>query len=118
MQLEYFAKQPRGFANQPRGFAKLFVDKGWSFSNVDGEKLKEDAQSQRTERVEHDQLEGKYFAEQERFGIAQEGRYQRFADALNAARGAFRSDKVVLAELERFKRSVTKPKKSTTDKDA
>ncbi len=109
---------PKTFDDDVEGFVKLLLDKGWSFSGVDNEKLKEDSQNQRTERVEHDQLEGKYLAEHERFGIAQEERYNRFADALNAARGAFRSDKVVLAELDRFKRSASRPKKSKNDKTA
>ena len=39
-----------------------------------------------------------------------EERYQRFSSALNAARGSFRTDKAVMAELDRFKRSCKRTK--------
>jgi hypothetical protein len=109
---------PKTFDDDLEGFVKLYEKKGWSFSGVDTVKLKEDAQVQRVERADHDQLEGEYLAEHERFGMAQEERYHRFADALNAARGAFRSDKVILAELDRFKRSVTRAKADKAAKTA
>ena len=90
------------------GFAKLFKSKGWSFSNIDGQQLVTDAVTQREERAEHDALESKYFHVHETFGIAQEARYQHFSAALNAARGAFRNDKAIMAELDRYKRSATR----------
>ena len=47
------------------------------------------------------------------FGSAQEARYQRFSAALNAARGAFRNDKVVTAQLAKFKRLAARSAKKT-----
>jgi hypothetical protein len=40
----------------------------------------------------------------EQFGLAQEARYQRFAAALNAARGAFRGNETIMMRLEAFRR--------------
>lgn len=94
-------------------FAQLAVSSGWTFSGVDFEQLTQDASNQRTERSEHDRVELEYNRVHEAFGLAQEARYQRFADALNAARGAFRRDKAVLAQLERFRRSVTRSRAKT-----
>jgi hypothetical protein len=101
---------PKTFDDDLDGLVKLFETKGWSFSGVDLAALKTDRDAQRTERSDHDALEGKYLAAHESFGQAQEERYQRFAAALNAARGAFRTDKAATAELDRFKRSVTRTK--------
>lgn len=86
------------------GLAKLYQDKGWAFSGIDGRRLLDDAAEQRKERAQHDALESQYFNLHESFGMAQEARHQRFAAALNAARGAFRDDKAIMAELSRFKR--------------
>lgn len=64
------------------------------------------------ERAENDRVELEYNHARETFGLAQEARYQRFADALNAARGAFRRDKATLAQLDRFRRSAKRSSKS------
>lgn len=69
-----------------------------------------DAADQRTERATHDALESKYTHAHETFGVAQEQRHVRFSAALKAARGAFNKDKAVMAELDRFKKSVTRSK--------
>jgi hypothetical protein len=104
------------------GLAKLYKAKGWSFSNVDGKQLAQDAISQRGERAEYDALTSKYLHLRETFGQNQEARYNLFASALATARGAFRNDKAVMKELDRFKRSVTRknqkePKATKTTKD-
>jgi hypothetical protein len=106
---------PRTFDDDLEALVKLFDQKAWAFSGVDLVKLGADATEQRTERLEHDALEGQYFAAHEKFGLAQEERYQRFAAALNAARGAFRSDKVAMAELNRFKRSFSRAKAKNSE---
>ena len=106
---------PKTFDDDLEGLVLLFEEKGWVFSGVDVTALKTDQTEQRSERAVHDALEGKYLAEHERFGLAQEDRYQRFAAALNAARGAFRTDKAVMAELDRFKRSVAGGKRSVAE---
>lgn len=103
---------PKTFDDDLATFVKLFRSKSWSFSGVDVDQLEKDVPEQREERTAHDELESQYLALHESFGIAQEERYTRFAAALNAARGAFRRDKAVMAELDRFKRSIRRaPKK-------
>jgi len=92
-------------------FSKLYKEKGWTFSNVDPVQLDKDAAEQRTERAAHAALESKYNHAHETFGVAQEQRHVRFSAALKAARGAFATDKGVMAELDRFKRSVARAKK-------
>lgn len=92
--------------------AKLYETKKWSFTNVDHKKLKKDAVDQRDERAKHDALESQYTHAHENFGLAQEARYNDFKAALDAARGAFRNDKAVTKELDRFKRSLRR--KTTT----
>lgn len=92
-------------------FSKLFKDKGWSFSNIDGKQLAKDAVEQRTERAAHDAILSQYTNVHETFGVDQEQRHERFRAALTAARGAFASDKAVMAELDRFKRSVVRTNK-------
>ena len=103
---------PKTFDDDLDAFVKLFFAKGWSFSGVDGAVLKDDPDKQRAERAAHDALEGEYLNLHEAFGVAQEARYQRFQAALNAARGAFKKDKAIMAELDRFKRSMRRVKKS------
>lgn len=101
---------PKTFDDDLEGLIDLYVAKGWSFSGVDLEALKADKETQRSERRDHDALESQYLSEHERYGLAQEARFHRFAAALNAARGAFRDDKATMAELDRFKRSATRAK--------
>jgi hypothetical protein len=86
-------------------FAQLCQAQGWTFSGVDTKQLLEDAAAQRTERADHDAAELAFNHTHETFGLAQAARYDRFAAALHAARGAFRSDRAVLAQLDRFRRS-------------
>jgi hypothetical protein len=86
-------------------FAQLGSAAGWVFTGVDFAQLKQDAVDQRGERAKFDATELEYNRTREAFSVTQEARYVRFAAALNAARGAFRSNKVVLAQLDRFRRS-------------
>ncbi|MCC6521559.1 MAG: hypothetical protein IT373_02760 [Polyangiaceae bacterium] len=102
---------PKTFDDDLANLAALFQQKGWAFSGVDTAQLGTDAAGQRTERSAHDALEIQWNKLHEAFGIAQAQRYERFAAALNAARGAFRNDKSAQAELAKFKRSVRKAKK-------
>lgn len=104
---------PKTFDDDLDSLARLCQVQGWSFSGAEVGRLAAEAQAQRAERAEHDALEGRFAALHESFGLAQEARYRHFAAVLNAARGAFRTDKAVLAELDRFKRSAKKtaPKK-------
>ena len=100
------------FDDDIAAFSKLYQEKGWSFSNIDPAQLVKDAADQRTERATHDALESKYTHAHESFGVDQEQRHVRFSAALKAARGAFANDKGVMAELDRFKRSVARGKKA------
>ena len=97
-------------------FAQLGSSHGWVFSGVDFDQLRQDAIDQREERAKFDAAELEYHRMREAFGMAQEARYLRFADALNAARGAFRRDKAVLAQLDRFRRS-SKPSSKVQEQE-
>jgi hypothetical protein len=99
---------PKTFDDALEGLANLYQEKGWSFSGIDTEQLQRDAEAQRLERTDHDKLESQYLNVHETFGVAQEARSQRYGSALQAARGAFRRDKAVMAELNRFKRSTAR----------
>lgn len=93
------------------GLVGLYMGKKWQFSGVDLVQLEKDAGEQRAARKEFDSLEAQYLGAREKFGIGQEARHERFSAALNAARGAFKNDRAVLAELEPFKRSSKRAKK-------
>jgi hypothetical protein len=97
---------------------QLLLAKGWSFPGSSTEQLAADAEAQRAERAEHDAEMGKFLALHETFGLNQEARYNRFVAVLEAARGAFRSDKAVMAELERFKRPRGRPRKAGEEEQA
>ena len=84
---------------------RLFQSKGWEFPGESLEALAKDVEDQRAERAEHDALRGQYVALHENFGLAQLARYRRFQALLKAARGMFRDDKAVTAELDRFARN-------------
>jgi len=97
---------------------QLLIIKGWSFPGSSTEQLAADAEAQRAERAEHDALMSQFLALHETFGLNQEARYSRFVAVLSAARGAFRTDKAVLAELDRFKRPRGRPRKSNDEAEA
>lgn len=104
---------PKTFDDDLTALANLFKSKGWSFSNIDSKQLAADAITQRSERTDHDATESTWLNVHEKFGLAQEERYRLFSSALNAARGAFRNDKAVMKELNKFNRSMRGPKKKT-----
>jgi hypothetical protein len=54
--------------------------------------------------MELDALEAKYREAHARFALRQRERYTRFIQLLDAARGAFRSDRGMLAVLKKFSR--------------
>lgn len=97
---------PKTFDDDLAAFADLFKAKGWSFSGVETATLLADAPAQREQRTQHDLLELEYTRVRETSIRDQEARYSRFAAALNAARGAFRKDPIIMKELTRFKRSI------------
>jgi len=96
----------------------LFIAKGWEFPGGALEQAAVDVDEQRAERAEHDALRSKYLALHETFGLRQEARYQRFLALLNAARGMFRGDKAVMAELDRFKRPRGRPRRANDETEA
>jgi ribosomal protein L18 len=100
------------------GFAELVKSENWSFSGIDAAQIGQDAADQRKERLQHDAAEAQFDKLHETFGLAQEARHDRFSAALNAARGAFRSNKAVLAQIERFRRSTRKASKAATEPQA
>lgn len=100
-------------------FAQLANVENWSFSGIDTSQIIADAAEQRTERAQHDATESQFNKLHETFGLAQLARYERFSAALNAARGAFRNDKAVVAQLDRFRRSAHRaPKPAATKSKA
>jgi hypothetical protein len=103
------------FDEDLNGFAQLATTEGWQFPGVDVAQIATDATNQRNERLQHDASESQFDKLHETFGLAQEARYDRFAAALNAARGAFRSNKAVLAQLNHFRRSA---RRTTKQEDA
>jgi len=84
----------------------LFKTNEWAFSGVDITQLESDSVSQREERQAYDADEAEWRKTRAEFGIRTEMRHRRFSAALCAARGAFRNDKAVTAQLEKFKRSI------------
>jgi hypothetical protein len=103
---------PKTFDDDLVALVDLFTTGHWSFTNVDLSVLAQDSKDQRTQRQAYDALVTQYNATHAQFGSDQEARYQRFAAALNAARGAFRNNKTVSAQLEKFKRSVARKAKA------
>ena len=59
-----------------------------------------------------------FLAQRETFGLNREARYERFMAAINAARGAFRNDKAVMAELDRFARVNRRSRRSKEEAEA
>jgi len=97
-------------------FAQLAKAENWSFSGVNAAAIEQDSIDQRNERAAHDAAEGEFDKLHETFGLAQQARHERFSAALNAARGAFRNDKAVIAQLDRFRRRASHPSKPATAK--
>ena len=102
------------FDDDLAAFAQLAKTENWSFSGINAATIAQDAIDQRNERAAHDAAEGQFDKLHETFGLAQQARHERFSAALNAARGAFRNDKAVLAQLERFRRRVSRSSKTAT----
>ena len=96
------------------GLAALVMSENWSVPGIDSGQLAQDAIDQRKQRSEHDAAAAQFAKLHETFGMAQEARHDRFAAALNALRGAFRNDKAVLAQLDRFRRTTRPTSKPAT----
>ena len=102
---------PKTFDDDLVALVDLYSSSKWSFTNVNLKQLTQDSKDQRSERQAFDALQAQFDKVHAQFGTSQEARYQRFAAALNAARGAFRNDKVVTTQLAKFKRSATRQAK-------
>lgn len=86
-------------------FVQMCVTNNWEFPGISLKALQAAVKAQRAERASHDALELSYFQEHENFGVAQAQRHALFGAALHAARGLFRNDIAVLAQLSRFTRT-------------
>lgn len=86
-------------------FVQMCVTNKWEFPGILLKSLQSAVRDQRAERSSHDAMELAYFHEHENFGVAQDKRYALFGAALHAARGLFRNNKAVLAQLSRFTRA-------------
>ena len=82
----------------------LYEKGRWVFSGVDLDQLRSDARLQREERLAHDAAEAAWLKQKREFEVSTEARYQRYSAALDAPRGAFKHDKGVTAQLEKFRR--------------
>jgi hypothetical protein len=104
MKLKRTVYPQKTFDDDLDALVRLIVDKGWAFPGLDLDRLATDVEEQRAQRAAHDALEGQYLAAHATFGLEQEARYRRFMKTVYALRGAFCSDKAVMAELDRFRR--------------
>ncbi|MFZ5467985.1 MAG: hypothetical protein ACOZIN_00995 [Myxococcota bacterium] len=92
----------KSFDDALTALVELFRKNNWGL--VDLARLATDAVEQRKERAFHVAAQAEFAKVHEAFGRAQHERFKRFAAALNAARGAFRNNPEVLAQLDVFKR--------------
>jgi len=107
------------FEDELEALALLFQAKGWEFPGDAIAQLVADAEAQRTERAAHETARTQFIALHETFGLAQLARFRRFVALLKAARGMFRDDKAVIAELDRFGRSNSgRPRKTPAESEA
>jgi hypothetical protein len=103
------------FDDKLNGLSDMLTTEGWELPGIPAALIAEDAAAQRTERAAQDARRREFLARHEEFGLAQRARYQRFMAVLEALRGIFREDKIVLAKLREFSREVGKTKKVTED---
>jgi hypothetical protein len=102
----------RSFDDDLAALVDLYERYEWAFSGVDLATLREDARRQRAERLAHDAAEADWLKTNREFGMRTEARHQRYSAALDAPRGAFKNDKAVMAQLDKFKRArVRRPSK-------
>lgn len=92
----------RNFDDTFSAFVDMCVQNKWEFPGIPLKQLQESVKAQRLERSTHDALQLQYRKLHESFGVAQAQRYALFASALHAARGLFRDNKPVTAQLTRF----------------
>ncbi len=105
----------RTFDDDLDAFAQLAKAENWNFPGVDAATIAQDSIDQRSERARLDAAESQFYRLHETFGLAQQARHERFSAALNAARGAFRNNKAVVAQLDRFRRSGGRRSKAAAD---
>jgi hypothetical protein len=97
----------------------LFVDKGWEFPGDAITQLAADAEEQRVERAAYEKARTELVEQYETFVLRRYARYKRFVALLKAARGMFRDDQVVMAELDRFGRiKAHRPRKTKEQTEA
>ncbi len=94
----------RNFDDTLDAFVRLVASSNWSFPGVDLAQLEADVREQREERAALAAVRAETARKEADFAQRQHARFNRFAAVLNAARGAFRQDPAVLAQLDQFKR--------------
>jgi hypothetical protein len=97
----------RNFDDTLDALVRLVTSAKWSFPGSDLAQLELDVKEQREERAALAALRAETARKEAEFAQRQHARFNRFSAVLNAARGAFRHDAAVLAELEQFKRRAT-----------
>lgn len=98
----------RTFDYDYEGLMRLLTELGFTCSNIDIDRCKQDVLDQRKSRAEHDALQAQYSEVHARFQLEQRERHKRYLQVLVAARGAFRDDEAVLAALQSFSRKGTR----------
>jgi hypothetical protein len=96
------------------GLVNLLVEKDFTCSAVDIEECKKQVLKQRTSKAAFEALKASYVEAHARFLEEQSEHHMLYTRLLNAARGAFRHDKAMLAALANFQRKVTR--RSPSDK--
>ena len=102
------------FDDDLAAFVDMCATNGWQFPGISLKSLQAAVKAQRSERLSHDAQELSYYQAHENFGLAQAQRHALFSSALHAARGLFRNDKAVLAQLDRFTRNTGRRGKRPT----
>jgi hypothetical protein len=97
----------RSFDDTLDAFVRLVASANWTFPGIDLAQLQLDVKEQRAERLALSGLRSETARKEAEFAQRQHARFNRFSAVLNAARGAFRHDAAVLAQLEQFKRRAT-----------
>lgn len=107
----------RNFDDSLDAFVRLVDSSKWSFPGVDLATLQKDVADQREERAQLAGAKAALALQETTFARNQHARYNRFSAVLNAARGVFRNDAAIIAQLDQFKRRASTkstPQEETT----
>lgn len=95
---------PRLFDDLYGALVQVLLARNFAATDIAFAQCQKDVTDLGSERLALDSLEAQYRQSQARFSIAQHERYERYSQLLNAAQGIYRSDSVMLAALDKFRR--------------